>query len=371
MQKLRISFFREINNYRPRFISMKLSLSGLFEKLEKQYQKGLPFVVYKHPEEQNLNALFQKDKTLHTTYNFSQSGFVFAPFDYQDLSYLIPRENLFTAAYQKTDIQKIKNGLTLDQSKKHVHRLLLREALDCIAKDEAKKIVLAHKFCFSKIKIHPLQSFENLLQKYPRAFCYLWFHPTLGLWMGATPELLCRTDKNHFSTVALAGTIFKDKTKNAFTQKEFEEQNWVTKGIVNQLNNLSEKLTVGALQEIAQGSLLHLCNRLQGILKKPYTLKHLIQKLHPTAAVCGYPTQRAKNFILKNEGFDRTFYTGFLGEINNEKKQNRLYVNIRCLEYKDENLFIYAGGGITKQSIPSKEWAEVCQKGKIILDILV
>ena len=45
-------------------------------------------------------------------------------------------------------------------------------------------------------------------------------------------------------------------------------------------------------------------------------LKSLVQALHPTPAVCGFPKQTVQNFIQSNEGYNREFYTGFLGELN-------------------------------------------------------
>uniref|UniRef100_UPI0040474081 chorismate-binding protein n=1 Tax=Flavobacterium sp. TaxID=239 RepID=UPI0040474081 len=39
-------------------------------------------------------------------------------------------------------------------------------------------------------------------------------------------------------------------------------------------------------------------------------------KMHPTPAVCGLPKKEAMEFVLKEEGYDRKFYSGFLGEWN-------------------------------------------------------
>src|SRR5690606_16197073 len=121
-------------------------------------------------------------------------------------------------------------------------------------------------------------------------------------------------------------------------------------------------------------------------------LKNLIAALHPTPAVCGLPKIEAREFILKNENYDREFYTGFLGEINmpqevrrssNRRNQENqayssivpktsLFVNLRCMKLTEDSVEIFVGGGITKESIPEAEWEETQNKAgtmKAVLDI--
>jgi isochorismate synthase len=95
----------------------------------------------------------------------------------------------------------------------------------------------------------------------------------------------------------------------------------------------------------------------------------LIDALHPTPAVCGLPKESAKEFILENEGYDRSFYTGFLGELSVENRSN-LFVNLRCMQVKDATYYIYIGGGITSASVPEKEWEETVAKSKVMLRVL-
>ena len=83
--------------------------------------------------------------------------------------------------------------------------------------------------------------------------------------------------------------------------------------------------------------------------------------MHPTPAVCGLPKQSAKDFILQNENYNRDFYTGFLGEINILNKTD-LFVNLRCIQIVDNIAYIYIGCGITKDSIPDKEFLETVNK---------
>ena len=67
-----------------------MSSEEFFKSIELQYQKGFPFVAYRKPNTTLLKALIQNDETLHVTRNYIESGFVFAPFDDQNPSILIP-----------------------------------------------------------------------------------------------------------------------------------------------------------------------------------------------------------------------------------------------------------------------------------------
>ena len=90
---------------------------------------------------------------------------------------------------------------------------------------------------------------------------------------------------------------------------------------------------------------------------------------HTTPAVCGLPKDESKAFILKNENYDRRFYTGFLGELNMENKTD-LFVNLRCAEIFDSQANLYVGCGITKDSVPEKEWQESVNKSVTMKKIL-
>lgn len=48
----------------------------------------------------------------------------------------------------------------------------------------------------------------------------------------------------------------------------------------------------------------------------------------------------------------------------------RLFVNLRCMEVCEEQLMLYAGGGITEKSVPEKEWDETIQKANTLLSVI-
>jgi isochorismate synthase len=226
----------------------------------------------------------------------------------------------------------------------------------------SRKIVLNEQIAI-------VETFQNLISTYPAAFRYLFFHPKIGLWMGATPEQLVKINQNQFETVALAGTqLYSENVIWAI--KEIEEQQFVTDYIITKVKDKVNNLIVSDAKIVKAGNLAHLKSFISGELIPDFQANDLIKALHPTPAVCGLPKEQAIDFILKNEGYNRKYYAGFLGEYNKDN-QTDLFVNLRCLEVENDVVNIYVGCGITKDSNPEKEFIETENKSMTMRNVLV
>ena len=87
----------------------------------------------------------------------------------------------------------------------------------------------------------------------------------------------------------------------------------------------------------------------------------MLELLHPTSAVCGMPKDKATTLIDELESHDRKLFAGFLGSIN-VQQETQLYVNLRCAEIGKNGALLYAGAGITEDSISENEWNETTIK---------
>jgi len=237
-----------------------------------------------------------------------------------------------------------------------------------IQQGEFDKVVLSRKMVLKK-QISIVSTFQNLIATYPTAFRYLFFHPKIGLWMGATPEQLVKINQNHFETVALAGTQLYSENV-IWETKEKEEQQFVTNYILDKVTSKVNELIVTDAETVKAGNLAHLKSLISGKLTADFQVSDLIKTLHPTPAVCGLPKDKTIDFILKNEGYNRKYYAGFLGEYN-KNNQTDLFVNLRCLEVENDVVNIYVGCGITKGSNPEKEFIETENKSMTMINILV
>ena len=95
----------------------------------------------------------------------------------------------------------------------------------------------------------------------------------------------------------------------------------------------------------------------------------MLKLLHPTSAVCGMPLEAASNFLQKVEKHHRKYFSGFLGPVDNSHNTH-LFVNLRCMELFEDHAVLYAGAGVTEDSIPEKEWIETEIKCNTLLDII-
>ena len=110
---------------------------------------------------------------------------------------------------------------------------------------------------------------------------------------------------------------------------------------------------------------------ISGIIKKGNIgLKNLMSLLHPTPAVCGSPKNYAKTYILENENYEREFYTGFLGPVNESTNKSRLFVNLRCMKIENDKANLFVGCGITEGSDPLNEWEETSHKSQTMLQVI-
>ncbi|MEJ0056113.1 MAG: chorismate-binding protein [Bacteroidota bacterium] len=75
----------------------------------------------------------------------------------------------------------------------------------------------------------------------------------------------------------------------------------------------------------------------------------MLKLLHPTSAVCGMPMEASLEFLKQNEGYDREFYSGYLGPVNIDHETS-LYVNLRCMKLFANEASLYAGAGVMADS---------------------
>jgi isochorismate synthase len=344
----------------------------IVEKATQQLRRNLPFVVYCKPNSDQILGLFQQNDTLFEAADFTEKGFVFAPFD-GSKTILIPEKESerMVADFQKKEVVVAEKETNFpDETTKKSFENLVAKGIQAIENNEFKKVVLSRKETLDLADFDVTTAFENLVQLYPTTFVYCFHHPKVGTWLGATPEQLLKAKGQEFKTIALAGTQ-KDKgsTEIIWPKKEQEEQQFVTDYIVEKVKNVASEVVLSKPYSLKAGSIWHIKTDISGTLNSRSSLREVVQLLHPTPAVCGFPKENSKAFILENENYDRTFYTGFLGELNIED-QTDLFVNLRCMEIDDSQVHLFMGCGITKDSIPEKEWEESSNKSATMKKVL-
>ncbi len=349
-------------------------MSIILKKIEEHYKRNLPFVVYRKPNSNLVSGFFMYNDELNLTIDFKEIGFVFAPFDSKEKAILFPKDKsdfLSENIMLDNDFTINTNFENLNNEVKEEHIKLVEKTIEEIDDCKLKKVVVSRKEEVQLDNFNLLITYKKLLNIYKNAFVYVWFHPKVGLWFGATPEMLLNISDTSFKTMSLAGTqVYKGSNNIIWKPKELKEQQLVTDFIESQLNSIAINLKIADVETVKAGNLLHLKTKVKGDLNAKESLKELIRALHPTPAVCGLPREKAKKFIDTNENYKRTFYTGFLGELNLNNLNSSLFVNLRCMNVKNKIASIYIGGGITKDSDANKEWEETVAKSNTMKGVL-
>lgn len=208
--------------------------------------------------------------------------------------------------------------------------------------------------------------FSKLVEKYPNAFCYFFDSPSLGTWIGATPETLIEIKEGKGKTMSLAGTKPVGDT-TGWGEKELYEQQLVTDFIRGQLLEVCQQVQESDRGELIAGPVKHLVHHFTFEIASSGQWE-LIRKLHPTPAVSGYPRSKALECIAGFEAHDRKFYAGMIGLMG--MTTTNLFVNLRSAQLLNNQLYLYVGGGLTQQSSPESEWNETENKAKTLLDLI-
>ncbi|HSQ45716.1 MAG TPA: chorismate-binding protein, partial [Lutibacter sp.] len=196
---------------------MSEEIANFFNELERVHQSKLPFVAFRKPDEDLVTAFVQRTQELFELKSYKEAGFVFAPFIAEEKKIFFPFDACDSFSINIRSIDLLDNDeiqaekpkfetVEAPDTLKENHIALVQNSIDFIKNKKAKKIVLSRKETLTIDQLKVVNTFKKMLKAYKNAFVYLWYHPEIGLWMGATPEKLLTVEKGKFTTMALAGT---------------------------------------------------------------------------------------------------------------------------------------------------------------------
>ncbi len=351
------------------------------------------YAICRLPKKQTIKTFIAFDKPeLEPVITGSNRCFAFSPFDHGENAFML-KQSLYYEDDRlinttKSDIRQFgflhQAAQLLKQeiyypSKQKTQQIdeeqyinFVNQSVDAIYDKQFKKVVAAR--CTQK-KLAPnfdlIKYFFKLCDTYSNAFIYIYSSPEVGTWIGATPEKLLTVENGILQTVALAGTLEKN-SKSDWTKKEREEQAHVENFIANVFSKIGvSNYKRGMVQTIAAGNLRHLQSTFSWQINEETIEKdfsQFLKELNPTPAVCGLPKMETAEFLKQHEGFDRRFYSGFAGIVDRDATQ--LFVNLRCMELMKDEAVLYAGAGITLDSVAENELEETEKKMQTLGSLL-
>jgi menaquinone-specific isochorismate synthase len=255
------------------------------------------------------------------------------------------------------------NGSNGDKWRERVSDLINR-----IKNGEVEKVVLARSLDgHASAPLDARRILKLLHQQYPTTWSFL--HSGL---IGATPELLVRLSKSMITSRVLAGTIKRSGNDErdlalaaslARSSKDLEEHEYAVRSVADAISPICSSINAPESPFVLHlANVMHLATDVTGVLNdsaNPPDILDALERLHPSAAVCGTPRDRAQAAIEEVEGAMRGRYAGPVGWID-IRMDGEFGIALRCgqIDESKRKIRIYAGCGIVAGSDPSDEYAE-------------
>lgn len=261
------------------------------------------------------------------------------------------------------------------QFKRNVER-----SLDRIHDGGLRKVVMSRSLRIAA-RVDVPQLLGQLLARAPSAYTFAMDLAGAGgpaaCLIGSSPELLLSKRGARIVSNPLAGSIPRSADAEEDRRraegllrsaKDLHEHALVIEDVAAALAPFCRELQVPAAPSLlATPTMWHLSTRIDGVLHDPATSSlRLALALHPTPAVCGYPTEPARRAIRELEGYDRGLFTGLVGWCDVDG-DGEWAVTIRCALIEEHCATVFAGAGIVAGSQPEAELAETSAKLRTML----
>ncbi len=248
----------------------------------------------------------------------------------------------------------------------------VQKALALIELQQVRKIVLARireLKCQHGFNIPT--ALQALLCTYADCFTFL-FRPGKGTaFLGASPELLCKTEKGSLELAALAGTALRLRNKKQDQRKKEDllnstknqrEHQFVVDSIVEVVRSQGGTIEVPlGPQILSLNNVHHLYTPLFGTSLPFENALEWASLLHPTPALGGEPRDVAIQWIDALESQPRGWYGAPFGVVDS-KFNGTFTVAIRSAVVSGSRAWLFAGAGIVAGSRPCIEWSETAWK---------
>ena len=242
------------------------------------------------------------------------------------------------------------------------------KAVAKIKNGDLEKVVLARDIVARNTEVI---SKRNLITSLNANYPSTWVFMVANL-IGATPELLVRLNKSLVTSRILAGTIRKsgDEAKDlglaaslAKSSKDLEEHEYAVRSVADALAPFCSSTNVPESPFVLHlANVMHLATDVTGVVNdsaNPVDIFALISSLHPSAAVCGTPTEAASAVINELEEMNRGRYAGPVGWVD-ARGDGEIGIALRTGELSEDqkSMRIFSGCGIAAGSNPEDELSE-------------
>ncbi|WP_415903827.1 isochorismate synthase [Neptuniibacter sp. QD48_55] len=251
-----------------------------------------------------------------------------------------------------------------DIDQKHVEKVVLARDLVLSSNDSMN----VHQLLNRWLAVNP-DTYSFMLQRGDK---YL---------LGCSPERLYKREGQQLCTESLAGTVGRGDglasdellAQKLLNDSQFQnEHGLVSQFIQQQLEGVCSTVDFEPTQVMKLEKVQHLYQKVTAELNSNIDDAELINLLHPTPAVSGYPRNAALNFLSSNESLARGWYSGGIGiaSYSDEREFVDFAVVIRSALLENNRLHCFSGVGLVEGSDSESEWQELDSKINSLLDVV-
>ncbi|MBM4762664.1 isochorismate synthase [Bacillus sp. B15-48] len=244
---------------------------------------------------------------------------------------------------------------------------------------ELKKVVLAREVrLFFDEKVEIERTLSHLIAEQKESYIFA-FESCGDCFIGATPERLVKIHGNEVFSTCLAGSIARGKTEEEDRelgqtllndQKNLIEHQYVVEMIKEAMDETCEQISLpGHPKLLKTKHIQHLYTPVVGKKRNGTSMFDLVNRLHPTPALGGFPKEAAVAEIRESEELDRGFYAAPIGW-HDYRENGEFAVAIRSALVQGKEASLFAGCGVVADSDAESEFIETRIKFQPMLTAL-
>jgi anthranilate synthase component I len=196
--------------------------------------------------------------------------------------------------------------------------------------------------------------------------------------IGASPEMLVRVEKRKVTTVPIAGTRPRGRSRaedEQFAQdllndtKERAEHTMLVDLARNDIGRICRfgSVEVSEFMNIEKFShVQHIVSTVSGTLRDNLDCYDAFRSCFPAGTVSGAPKIRAMQIIDEQETSPRGLYAGAVGYVGFDRNLD-FAIAIRTVIVRGKTAFVQVGAGIVADSVPVNEWKETESKAAAMI----
>jgi isochorismate synthase EntC len=243
-----------------------------------------------------------------------------------------------------------------------------------LSQEEMHKVVICREVrLLLRSGVSPVELLQMVVSRKRARYEYVFRWAGADAWIGVSPEMLVRKDRERIVVEPLAGTRKGSDSKEKSDRyrdelmrdvKEIEEHETAARMFYENLATVCLPHSVEEIESrgvIDLGYVQHLKSTITGSLQPGIDIFRLLAVIYPPATIWGKPIALSGERIRRYERIERDFFTGSFGFFTLEGDAN-FALAIRTARMSGDEVRVYAGSGIVKRSDPYREWVETANK---------